>query len=176
MGGSVRSGFVGRTWRPFSVTSKAYLTAPIDDYLLVIALFGFVVGCFLPIQKGSHSEFIAQRIIMLVILFPFGEEISETFECLPEITAGMALVLTLLDPLYGIVILFGFHLVIATGANSTAIPVVLDALFLVTLLLHRASRFQLHWLTGKFFPNKTNGGLNSLGGATVFASRSPWSE
>ncbi|MCA9442746.1 MAG: hypothetical protein KC964_18225 [Candidatus Omnitrophica bacterium] len=127
---------------------EGYLAAPMEDYLLVIALFGLLVGFFLPIQKGSLSEFIAQRIIMLVVLFFFGEEVSKTFDCLPEITGGVALIVTLLNPLFGIVILSGFLLVIATGATSIAIPIVLTALILVTLLLHGGQWKRIKWLTG----------------------------
>ncbi|MCA9424533.1 MAG: hypothetical protein KC994_05640 [Candidatus Omnitrophica bacterium] len=127
---------------------EGYLAAPIEEYLIVIALFGFVVGCFLPVQKRSLSEFIAQRIIMLVILFFFGEEISKTFNCLPEITMGVALFVTLLNPLFGIVILSGYFLVIATGATGIAIPIVLAALILVTLLLHGTKIGHFHWIGG----------------------------
>jgi len=127
---------------------EGYLAAPMEDYLLVIALFGLLVGFFLPIQKGSLSEFITQRIILLVILFFFGEEISKTFDCLPEITRGVALILSLLKPLFGIVILSGYLLVIATGANGIAIPAFLVLLLLVTMLLHGGQWIRINWLTG----------------------------
>ncbi|MCA9434082.1 MAG: hypothetical protein KC940_26410 [Candidatus Omnitrophica bacterium] len=127
---------------------EGYLAAPMEDYLHVIALFGLLVGFFLPIQKGSLSEFITQRIILLVILFFFGEEVSKTFNCIPEITMGVALIVTLLNPLFGIVILSGFLLVIATGATGIAIPIVLAALILVTLLLHGTKIGHFHWIGG----------------------------